>query len=221
MGGVSDGQYIYVSMNADKNVATVISKIDPATNTVVAQTKSFVPGAEKIDNSRLFIIENTLYCIIQDGSMYEIDLDGFNRFEYEVTKSALSFAAYGTAFDATWNESTGRTAVITKDGMLHILNSNMSAVVSNISVSGSNSITSDDKFIYVSFMDDRNTIVEVYDWLGQKIDRVSATGFKFGSETKYNVQALYVHNGELRAAVCSWGNNNKAAYFDWKITVNP
>lgn len=224
MGGVSDGKYIYVSMNTLNNTATVISKVDPDTNTVVAQTVSFVPGVQKVDNSRIFIIDNMLYCIIQDGSMYEIDLDLFNGFECKVKKANLSLAKYGTAFDATWNESNGKIALITKENKLHILNSDLTALASDISaVNGSaaaSSVTSDDKFIYVSYMDGRNVLVDVYTWLGEKVDRISVTGFVFGTETKYNVQAIFMHDGQLHAAVCSWGTTYKNAFFDWVINAD-
>ena len=38
MGGAFDGKYLYVSMNAKNNVATVISKIDPESGNVVLDT---------------------------------------------------------------------------------------------------------------------------------------------------------------------------------------
>ena len=223
MGGVSDGQYIYVSMNAKNNVETVISKIDPTTNTVVAQTTSFKPGAEKIDNSRIFIYGDVLYCIIQDGSMVEIDLNTFNGFGCAVKKSTISFASLGTAFDATWNESAGRIAVITKEKQLYILDESLSVVAGNISVvngtAGANSVTSDDKFIYVSYMDGLNTIIDVFTWDGEIVDRVNVGGFALGTETKFNVQAIFVHDGQIHVAVCSWGTTYKEAFFDWTVTI--
>lgn len=224
MGGVSDGKYIYVSMNSANNVATVISKIDPTTNTVVAQTVTFTPGAEKIDNSRIFIFEDTLYCIIQDGSMVEINLDSFEGFGCEVKASELSFADYGVAFDATWNENAGKIAVITKDKKLHILNKDLSAYTSSISVingsAGANAITSDDKFIYVSYISGRTILIDVYTWCGEKVDRVSVSGFALGEETTFNVQAIYTHGDQLHAAVCTWGKSYKEAFYDWTVTAD-
>ena len=224
MGGVSDGQYIYVSMNAKNNIATVISKIDPLTNNVVAQTESFVPGAEKIDNSRIFILGDTLYCIIQDGSMVEINLKEFNSFGYKVKKSTLSFADLGTAYDATWNESIGKICVITKENTINILNDDLVSTKGNLSItnptSGANSVASDDKYIYIGYMNGLQYIIDVYTWDGVKVDTVNVSGFALGSETKFNVQAIYVHNGELHAAVCAWGTTYKEAFFDFTIKAD-
>ena len=128
----------------------------------------------------------------------------------------------GTAFDATWNESAGKIAVITKESKLHILNSDLTVSVSNISVvngsAGANSITSDDKYIYVSYIDGTSTLIDVFTWSGEKIDRISVSGFAFGSETKYNIQAIFMHDGQLHAAACSWGTTYKEAFFDWIIS---
>lgn len=224
MGGVFDGKYVYVSMNSKNNVSTVISKIDPATNTVVAQTAAFTPGAEKIDNSRIFIFDGVLYCIIQDGSMVEISLDKFEGFDCNVKASDLSFSDLGTAYDATWNESVGRIAVITKEKKLHILNDDLTVYTGNISVvngsAGGYSATSDDKFIYISYLTGRTILVDVFTWDGEKVDRVSVNGFALGSETKFNVQAIYMHGGQLHAAVCAWGTTYKEAFFDWIVTPN-
>ena len=226
MGGVSDGKYIYVSMNGAEHLTTVISKIDPKTYTVVAQTAVFTAGSVNEDNSRLFIMDNTLYCIIQNGKIVEIALDKFDSFGCEVKNSSLSFDSFGTVIDATWNESAGRLAIITAGRKIHILNSasiaydKIQAVALNNDVS---SITSDDKFIYVSYKAADgvgNINVDVFTWDGEKVGSVNVSGVKLDDETTFNVQSIYMHEGQLYAAISSWGSRNNKCFFTWVVDVD-
>ena len=226
MGGVSDGKYIYVSMNGAEHLTTVISKIDSETYTVVAQTAVFTAGSVNEDNSRLFIMDNTLYCIIQNGKIVEIALDKFDSFGCEVKNSSLSFDSFGTVIDATWNESAGRLAIITAGRKIHILNSasiaydKIQAVALNNDVS---SITSDDKFIYVSYKAADgvgNINVDVFAWDGEKVGSVNVRGFAMDTETTFNVQSIYMHEGQLYAAISSWGSRNNKCFFTWVVDVD-
>ena len=228
MGGVSDGRYIYVSMNGDQHLTTVISKIDPKTYTVVAQSAVFSAGSVNEDNSRLFILGDTLYCIIQSGKIVEIALDEFVGFGCEVKSSSLSFDKYGTVIDATWNESTGRLAVLTVGRKLHILDS---ASVSYDKIQTTSlkddvdaySVTSDDKFIYVGYKaaDGVGSIdVDVLTWDGEKVGSIKLHGIAMDGETTFSVQAIYMHDGQLYTAISSWGSRNNKSFFTWKVDVD-
>ena len=228
MGGVSDGRYIYVSMNGDQHLTTVISKIDPKTYTVVAQTAVFSAGSVNEDNSRLFILGDTLYCIIQNGKIVEIALDEFVGFGCAVKSSNLSFDKYGTVIDATWNESAGRLAVLTVGRKLHILDS---ASVSYDKIQTTSlkddvdaySVTSDDKFIYVGYKaaDGVGSIdVDVLTWDGEKVGTIKLRGIAMDDETTFSVQAIYMHDGQLYTAISSWGSRNNKSFFAWKADVD-
>ena len=227
-GGVSDGKYIYVSMNGDQHLTTVISKVDPETYTVVAQTAAFSVGEANESNSALFILDDTLYCVIQNGKIVEIDLEKFVGFDYEVKNSNLSFDNYGTLIDATWDESAGRLAIITAGRKLYILNSSSIAydklqTVSLKSGADACSVTSDDKFIYVSYKSAdgaANVDVDVFTWDGAQIGCIKICGFDMDGEKTFNVKAIYMHEGQLYAAISCWGSRNNKSFFTWKVDVD-
>lgn len=229
---VSDGKYLYVSMTGLNNLTAVISKVDPVTHEVLGETVTFVPADVSGDNSKLFIKGDTLYCIIRDGSMYSIKLDSFNGTNCDVVKSNLSFADYGTAFDAVWSDAAGRFALITTNGRLHILNENLTVVKRDIVLENGSltplTVTSDDKYVYVNYKNGNNkdiNSVDVYTWDGEKVGSFTISGFTMGKDVNFNVQAISIIDGQLHATVCSW-TNGYMKYFDWVVefdqsTVNP
>ena len=226
MDGVYDGEYLYVSMCGTSNLTTTISKIDPATLNVIGETVTFVPAEVSGDNSRIFLKDGKLYCIIRDGSMFEIETDSLNGVACNVTKSALSFAQYGTAFDAAWCEETGKFALITTDSKLHILNENLSASVKNITLKNGSlaptSVCADGKFIYVNYKNGNNKTVnsvDVYTWDGEKVGSFDISGFTLGTDVNFNVQGIFFVDGELHATVCSW-DTGYMKYHDWIVNIN-
>lgn len=223
MGGAYDGEYLYVSMNGTGNLTTVISKIDPDTLKVLGETVTFVPAVSSGDNSKIFLKDGKLYCIIQDGSLCEIRVDDLVGFDCDVVESELSFAEYGTAFAATWSDEVNKYALITKDGKLHIINEDLSADVKNIALDklgeGPVSVTSDEKYIYVSYKSTSTVPVDVFTWNGEKVGSFSISGFGLGTDVNFNVQAIFFMNGEMHATVCSW-TTNYMVYHDWIVDIN-
>ena len=161
-----------------------------------------------------------LYCIVRDGSMYSIELRTFNGDKCDFTKSSLSFEKYGTAFAASWNEGAQRYALVTRDNKLHILNEDLSAIKSGISIkSNSTSVTSDDKYIYVCYKASDNIPVDVFNWDGEKVGSFTIGGFSMPKDVAYNIQSLFFHNGQLHATVCSWTTGYQA-YYDWVVSID-
>ena len=226
MGGAYDGEYLYISMCGTKNLTATISKIDPVTLKVVGETVTFVPAEIDGDNSRIFLKDGKLYCIIRDGSMYEINTADFNGTGCNVTESTLSFAEYGTAFSASWNDSVGKYVVLTNNNKIHIVNEDLTADKRDIAVkSGSltaTSVSTDDKFIYVNYKNGNDkTInsVDVYTWGGDKVGSFDISGFTLGTDINFNVQALFFVGDEMHATVCSWTSGHMV-FYDWIVTIN-
>ena len=220
MGGISDGKYIYLSVNTLNNLSTIITKYDPATDEIIAESISVTAATESGDNSKIFIKDGVLYCIVRDGSMYSIELRTFNGDKCDLIKSSLSFEKYGVAYAASWSDDSGRFALVTRDNKLHILNEDLSAVKSGISLnSGASSVTSDDKYVYVSYKASGSVPVDVYTWDGDKVGSFTITGFGMGNDVSYNVQSIFFHNGQMHATVCSWTTGYQA-YFDWIVDID-
>jgi hypothetical protein len=220
MAGISDGEYIYLSVNTLNNLSTIISKYDPIANKIIAESISVTAATEAGDNSKIFIKDGVLYCIVRDGSMYSIALRTFNGDKCDLIKSELSFANYGVAYAATWSDDAERFAVVTKDNQLHVLNEDLSEAVAPVSIkSGASSITSDDKYIYISYKASGTVPVDVYNWNGEKVGSFNITGFGMGEDVSYNVQSIFFHNGKMHATVCSWTTGYQA-YFDWVVDID-
>ena len=224
MGGVFDGQYLYIANNANQNASAKISKVDITDYSVVAQSAltSFSGTAETADNSRLFIKDGRLY--MTSGAVYSIALDEFAencvlQKDEEMT-ALLSMGGNYEVKSAQWNEQDKKYAVLTYDAKLLILNENGSLkemrtpALGNAKVS---SICGDGEYIYLSFTANnlKTTTVEVYRWDGSKanvfgIERVNLGGANF------NVQAIYIVNGDLHLSVCSWDNGH-IVFHDWTV----
>jgi hypothetical protein len=85
------------------------------------------------------------------------------------------------------------------------------------------SLAADGKYIYVNYTKDAEPAipVEVYTWEGQKVGSFSVGSFQLfpiSGSRSYNVQAIYIHNGQLHAGVCGWGTDSKY-YHDWIISM--
>lgn len=228
MGGASDGEYFYFSMNTLSNKKTVIYKVEPVTYKIVAKTAQFTVATASGNNSRMFIKDGVLYCLAANGDLFGIKLSDFNGDACEVTKSTdISFAAYGTAYSACWVEEIGRYALMTKDGKLYMLDENLNEVADSVTLGYSglsiSSLTADEKYIYVNYTKDAEPIIpiEVYTWDGVKVGTFSVGSFQLfpaSGSTAYNVQSIFLHNGELHIGVCGWGTDSKY-YHDWIISM--
>ena len=220
MAGISDGEYMYLSVNTLNNLSTIVTKYNPVTGQVVAESVTFTAATESGDNSKIFIKDGVLYCIVRDGSMYSIELRTFNGDKCDFIKSSLSFEKYGTAFAASWNDDAQRFALVTNNNKLHILNEDLIVVKSEISIkSNVTSVTSDDKYIYVCYKASNNIPVDVYNWDGEKVGSFTIGGFSMPSDVSYNIQSLFFHNGQMHATVCSWTSGYQA-YFDWVVDID-
>ena len=190
---------------------------------MIGETITFVPAEIDGDNSRIFLKDGKLYCILLDGSMYEINTEELNGTGCNVTESTLSFAEYGTAFSACWSDSVSKYVLLTKNGKLHIINEDLSASVRDIALkngsSSPSSVTCDDKYIYVSYKASTTVPVDVYTWDGEKVGSISVSGFTLGSGVDFNVQAIFFMDGKLHASVCSWTSGHMV-YHDWIVEIN-
>lgn len=229
MGGASDGEYYYFSMTNSSNLKAVIYKVDPSSYKIVAKTQQFtVANSSSGDNARLFIKDGVLYCIDYTGGILSIALEDFNGNSCTVTKNnSISFSSFGTAFSACWVESVGRYAVLTKDGKVHILDESMTKVADSFTVGYTGlsvaSLTADDKYIYVNYSKNAEPAIpiEVYTWEGQKVGSFSVGSFQLfpaSGSRLFNVQSIFIHNGQLHIGVCGWGSDSKY-YHDWLISM--
>ena len=180
MGGVSDGKYIYIAYNPNKdfdknnvnignNQSTVIYKIDPETCKVVACSAAFSThsptdgsGAEVRnggDNSQLMIQDDVLYCFVFGNHVYSIDLSLFAQ-DCVLREASLPFDAAteggNTVKGAYWNEQAGRYAVLDGAKGLYILDASGEKICDRIALRGPSgmkaaSVTGDDKYIYVAY----------------------------------------------------------------------
>ena len=180
MGGVSDGTYIYMAYNPNKdfgsgsvnignNQSTVIYKIDPETCEVVAYSSAFSThsptdgsGAEVRnggDNSQLMIKNDTLYCFVFGSRVYSIDLSLFAQ-DCVLRETTLPFGAVtdggNSVKGAYWNEQAGRYAVLDYASGLYVLDESGDTICDRISLRNPSgmtaaSVTGDDKYIYVAY----------------------------------------------------------------------
>ena len=181
MGGVSDGTYIYMAYNPNKdygtdgsnignNQSTVIYKIDPETCKVVAYSTAFSTHSatdetgEEVrnggDNSQLMIKDGVLYCFVFGSRVYSIDLDMFAQ-DCVLAETELPFGVVTdeerTVKGAYWNEQAGRYSVLDYSNGLYLLGESGEKICDRIALkvpsgtSGAASVTGDDKYIYVAY----------------------------------------------------------------------
>ena len=220
MGGVSDGRYIYISMTKGSNVD--VYQLDPLDNFSVVSNKSIIASGSG-DWKRMFVKDGLLYCTIESGKTYSIALgeDGTGFASNEFALTELPFA--GTS--VTWNEALGRYAVL-NGGTVSLYDESGALVTAegvtntfNPTATGSvSSISSDEKYIYVSFKSDgqTNIPIEIYDWNGNHVASCAPNSASYPADG-FNVQSLFEYNGSMYATVCSFGT---AGYYMhvWAIT---
>lgn len=222
MASVSDGKYIYYSMNSGGNANTIICKLDAVSKEVVAKSATLNDPTATSDTSRLFIKDGVLYCIGFDGgSIYSVELNKFvNGCKLEVN-TEMKFGDI-KAKTITYNEKIGKFALATSGGDLYIARENRSIEKSNIKLSVPSSwkvgsVATDDKYIYVNYTRNSQTVnpIDIYDWGGNFIKRIEVSGFSLGESTNFNLQSLTVRDDQLYAIMCSWDSG--AQVYEWKI----
>lgn len=228
MGGVSDGEYLYLANNTDGNTTTTVYKVDPETLTIVGKSRPVRTAEGDGDNGRLFIKGDKIYVVPNlQGKMFCANLADFDGGAASFEECAIPMTGLTWLKDATWNESVQRYAGV-DNNTLHICNADGTELAtaalgsSGMKVS---SVDSDEKYIYVSYCTNNQAKlpIDVFDWLGNKVGTIDATGINMGTDAQgeaynYNVQSLFMHDGLLYASVCTW-QNSPSKYHMFKITV--
>ena len=241
MGGVSDGKYLYLATNKNGNSTTVIHKVDPATYTIVAASLPFSVGSAvaATDNSRLFIKDGTLYCVA--GDVFSISLAKFGA-RCELSKddkmTALLSDGANVLKSAYWNGAAGKFAVMTAAGKLTIIDGEGKRIGEETSLARAgytaSSVYGDENYIYVSYKNNFQPVlpIDVFTWDGVKVRTLEIPGIDLGTyvaadgktpQNNYNIQAVYTHNGQLHASVCTWTNASSTvptAYYDWTLKAD-
>ena len=116
---------------------------------------------------------------------------------------------------------------MTTDGKVHILDESLKKVEDSFAVGFTgltiSSLTADDKYIYVSYTKDGEPSIpiDIFTWDGEKVASFSVGSFQLfpvSGSRAFNVQAIYMHNGQLHAGVCGWGTDSKY-YHDWIVSM--
>lgn len=230
MGGVSDGEYIYISQNNGGNANTQILKIDPDTYEVVATSAMFETGIgdESKDNSRLFIKDGKLYCVVTGRVVRSIELSAFtDGCSLDIDETLPFNNVSGDLIDAEYNGTLQKYAVLSAQ-TLSLLDGEGN-LVKQITLSGNkpseqasqnpSSIASDDKYIYVSHKlnNQNDVLILVYDWEGNFVGSCAPSGIRLTSEG-YNTQSIFIHNGVVYATLCTW--TNSAGVYVWTISFS-
>lgn len=230
MGGVSDGEYIYISQNKGGNANTQILKIDPNTYEVVATSAMFETGIgeESKDNSRLFIKDGKLYCVVTGRVVRSIELSAFtDGCSLDIDETLPFNNVSGDLIDAEYNGTLQKYAVLSAQ-TLSLLDGEGN-LVKQITLSGNkpseqasqnpSSIASDDKYIYVSHKlnNQNDVLILVYDWEGNFVGSCAPSGIRLTSEG-YNTQSIFIHNGVVYATLCTW--TNTTGVYVWTISFS-
>ena len=226
-GGTSDGRYVYVAMATDmvgSDSGTVtIYQLDPMNDFSVVANQRINDFGPSGDYDRMFVKDNTLYCILEANKVYSISLgeDGSGFASNEFASATLPF----TGTDAEWNEELGRYAVRNGNN-IYLYNENGELVTdadvtNTFTPSGTgtlSAIASDEKYIYVSFRSDNQTSIPIviYDWNGNLVGTCAPQSAGY-PEAGYNTQAMFEYNGAMYATVCSFGSAGYRMYV-WAIT---
>ena len=231
MGGASDGEYMYVALNSGNNTSAAVQKVEISTHTAVATSKWFTVSSNTAigDNARLFIKDDTLYCVITGGKIFATQLSTFGEGAvFTETTLANVTNVYG-AKDIAWDETSGRYAIMSSTA-LYIVAEDGSVLKSGIALASdgmkASSVTADEKYIYVNYTADNKTSypVDVFTWDGAKVATTTLSGFTLGNKTEttkynFNVQAMFIHSGEIYLSVCSW-DSPMNVYHLWKATCD-
>jgi hypothetical protein len=216
-------------MTTTNNKKAVIYKVDPTSYNIVAKTEQFtVSSASAGNNARLFIKDGSLYCLDAKGELFAIKLSDFNGTAQMTKVTDISFSSLGTAHSVAWVESIGRYAVMTTDSKVHILDENLNKAEESFDIGFAgltiSSLAADEKFIYVNYTKDGEPSIpiEIYTWDGENVGSFSVGSFQLfpasGSKS-FNVQSIYLHNGQLHVGVCGWGTDSKY-YHDWLVPIH-
>lgn len=245
MGGVSDGEYLYVAMNPGDNTKTVVYKINSQTYEVVAQSVSMATSAPTSwagDNSQLFIKDGTLYCVVFDNKVLSIKLDAFANnctltettdLPFDEVNAAMT-ARETTLKGAYWSDAVGKFALVDKANGMYLLDEDGAIIGDMVSLkthSGMKvtSVTGDDKYVYVAYSanNQQNVPFDIYTWEGVYVGSGAPEGVHLrediddeGSDQPYNIQAIFFHEGEMFATFCSWtgsGYSGETGAYLWKM----
>ncbi|HBK01747.1 MAG TPA: hypothetical protein DDY77_01780 [Clostridiales bacterium] len=205
MDGVSDGTYIYYMNNTSGNGATTVYKYNPLTDETVARSAQNTHKTEG-DNSKAFIKDGKV-CYIAGGKVYSCKLDEFvNNCEFKEDSSFEEINTFGKAFAAAWSDIAGRYAIIAA-GKLNILSGSGVKIATDIAVANAKSVTADDKYVYVVRSANKwdNNPIEIFTWDGVKVGTLGVSGYEsnatLAAENWFNVQGVYMHNGNLYCVV--------------------
>ncbi len=225
MGGVSDGEYLYVSINTAGNSATTICKVDKNYKTV-EKSAQFTVGSDSDggDNSRLFIKDGKLYCVAI-GVVYSLELEEFAEgcvmLKDDAMTEMLTKNTERTLKASYWSESQQKyasidyhstdeeTGAITVNSKLYITDAEGELIGVPVQLEHGNmkgsSVYCDDNYIYVTYTVNYQSDlpIDVFDWEGNKVTSYSVKGINLG-DAAYNIQAIYEFEGKLHACVCSW-----------------
>lgn len=231
MGGVSDGEYMYIALNGGANVSAAVQKVEISTNTVVATSKWFTVSSNTSigDNARLFIKDDVLYCVVTGGKIFATNLATFVEGAVFVETTLDNVDDVYGAKDIAWDETSGRYAIMSPTA-LYIVAEDGTVLKSGIGLAydgmKASSVTADEKYIYVNYTTNNKTSypVDVFTWDGAKIATTTLSGFTLGNKSEtvkynFNVQAMFIHNDEIYLSLCSWDDGmNK--YYLWKATCD-
>ena len=217
-GGVSDGRYMYIVSFANWNARII--KLDGTT--VIAASAQFAVGSDA-DLTRLMIKDGTLYCFINNGAVKTFDLSTFAE-GCTPTDGTLPFGNVpGVVRDAEWNAEDRTYAVLDMEGNLYILSEDGEILKTNTKVASAgsrgwfeaNSITSDERYVYVSLKYNEQDVIAVlvYDWDGNYIgEQVSYVNFNISEN--YNIQSAFMHGDEMYFTL--WVNGSGSIHL-WKL----
>ena len=226
MAAVTDGRYTYYSINQGENASAIVAKVDSLTHELVAKSKVFNYQGSKKDACRMFIKDGVLYVIgFEPQNIFTIETEDFvDGCELKLDdKYSFNDVALKAA---TWNEEVGKYAVITTNDNLCIARENKTFEKQNISLSLPSSwkvgsVAADDKYVYVNYLANNKSFnyIDLYRWDGAYVGRITVNGFTLGTDVQFNVQSVFVVNGELRAIVCSWTSGHQKVH-EWRISVD-
>lgn len=231
-GGVSDGKYLYIANGRSGNKGFVVTKVDPETYAAVcvSMTTMVNEAVAAGDNSRLFIKDEVLYVVA--GDVYSIPLDQFRAncvIEKDSKMTALLSLNGGmTVKSAYWNEAWRRYVVLDNGtryygGDVYILDEKGSVIkMFTISRSGRkvSAVTGDDEYFYILYTADNVSLeFDVFRYDGSKALSLVVPDVSLGSGVSFNLQAMYIHNGEMRLSVCSWIGGYQG-FHEWKLRCN-
>lgn len=229
MDGVSDGEYIYLCVNHNGNWSnSMIYKIDPSTHKVLAKTSPFVTGSNTSgSNGRLYYKDGVVYLIPSyqyPNKVFGIATKDFVGMYDEVKEFALPIQGTGSVADIVYSSAVGKYATLIGNRVRICSETGAKELESEtLAYSGMNpsSLTSDDKYLYVSYVANGQTVVpvDVFTWDGVKVGTIEITGVNLSGTTDYNVQSVFMHDNELYAVVCTWILNKMYCHL-FKVTAD-